>query len=88
MSRSASCSGWESAVPLGQMAFATLGATCKPFKSALAAVPAKPESSGPAMNERPAVRAESRSLRRRFVFWIGSISRMRGWLMSKPERVA
>ena len=70
------------------MAFATEGASCKPVTSAEAAVPAKPESSGAAMNDRPAVRAVRRSLRKRLVFWIGSILRMRGWLMSKPERVA
>lgn len=88
LSRLASCSVWEFAVPLGQMAFATEGAACRPFTSTEAAVPAKPESSGPPMNDRPAVRAVRRSLRRRFVFWMGSISRMMGWLMSKPERVA
>lgn len=60
------------------MAFATEGAACKPFISAVAAVPARPESSGAAMNERPAVRAERRSLKRRLVFWMGSISRTRG----------
>lgn len=84
----ASCSDWVSAVPLGQMAFATEGASCSPLKSAVAAVPAKPESSGVPMNDRPAVRAVSRSLRRTLVFWTGSISRIRGWLMSKLESVA
>ena len=70
------------------MAFATEGASFIPVSKALAAVPAKPESSGAAINERPAVKAERRSLSRRLVFWMGSISRTRGWLISKPERVA
>lgn len=69
----ASCTGWEFAVPLGQRVFATEGADCKPLTSTLAAVPAMLEISGTAMNERPAVKAERRSLRRTLVFWTGSI---------------
>lgn len=70
------------------MASATEGASCKAVTSALAARPATPESSGPAMNERPAVSAERRSWRNTWVLWTGSISSMRGWLMSKADRVA
>lgn len=70
------------------MAFATDGASCNPFTSASAAVPTRPESSGAAMNDKPAVRALRMSPRRTLVFWMGSISRMRGWLISKPDRVA
>ena len=82
------CSDCESAVPLGQIAFATLGAACKAVTRASAAVPATPAISGPARKERPAVRAERRSERTRLVCWMGSISRMRGWLRRRPERVA
>lgn len=70
------------------MAFATDVASRNPFNSASTAVPAKPESSGAAMNVKPAVRAVRRSPRRTLVFLMGSISRIRGWLISKPDRVA
>ena len=75
-------------MPSGQMALATPGAACKPAKSALAAVPAKPEISGPAINERPAVSAVRRSFSTTLVVCLGSISVIKGWLRSKPESVA